>query len=261
MSRLIDRLEKGSQSSSEPMGFGVASGRGDSVAAILLVGRVTTDDLKKDPGLADAPVDAILISLGSAQDAPLDELAGLTKDRLWGVLADGLDEAPATQLKEAGCDFIVFDAEEIAAAVLNDEDLGKILTVERELSEDVARALQDLPIDAVAFLPQGDLLPLTVKKLIDIQQVRGLVDGPFIIDTSAELGASELEAFRKMGIGGLVVELSAADAIAGLKESISNMKRPRPKPASRGMVVLRGPSGYEPASRPGDGEGEDDEEL
>ena len=260
MSRLIDRLEKGAQSSPEPMGFGAASGRTDAVAAIILVGRVTPDDLTKDPALADAPVDAVLVSLDSAEDAPLDELPTLLKDRMWGVQAGGLDEAQASRLKEAGCDFIVFDAGDTAAAVLGDEDLGKILTVERELSEEAGRAIQDLPIDAVAFSPMVDIKPLTIKKLIDIQQVRGLVDGPFIVDTSSELGVPELEAFRNVGIGGLLVELKAADTIAGLKESISKMKRPKPKPVGRGMVVLRGHSGYEPASAPEDGDDEDDED-
>ena len=145
--------------------------------------------------------------------------------------------------------------------MLNDEALGKLLNVGHELDEEVGRAVQDLPIDGVLFSPPGDLLPLTVKKLIDIQMVRGLVDKPLVIEAPSSLGPADLEALRDAGIEGLVVQLSEGDAIGALRESIAALPRRKPSSTSRPVVALRGTTAENASHSHGGDEDDEDEDF
>ena len=205
---------------------------------------------------------AVVVSVDLSEDGLADGL-GVTddaRDHIWGVRVSGASDDQAKQLREAGCDFLMFSADDTAASVLNDEELGKLLYVGHELDEEVARAIHDLPIDGVLFSPRDDLLPLTVKKLIDIQMVRCLVDKAFLIEAPSCLGRADLEALRDAGIGGLIVQLSDGDAIRGLKESIAALPRRKSAPTNRPFVGLSTPApDFESHSHDGDEDGEDDD--
>ena len=224
---------------------------------MMLIGRLAAKELSKNSHLWKAQVDALLIASDSWDKRPLDRIAKSLGDRLWGASVGGLDEEQAQRLKAAGCDYVVFDAEATAAGVLNDEDLGKILALGPDLSEDVARAIQELPIDAVLFSPQEGLLPLTVQRLIDIQLVRSQVDKPFVMAMPSELGQPELEAFRNTDVAGLAFEISSADRVAELRETISNLPRRKPRARSRDAIVPQVAAGF---TRPEQGGEEEDDE-
>ena len=260
MSKLIDRLQKLGEPTAAPLGFGAASRENEGPLSLVLIGAATLVEIRQSPELLDAHVEALAVSVDLSEEGLANDLIESDKDRdrLWGVRANAANEDQAKQLKEAGYDFLIFDAEDTAAAVLNDEDLGKLLDVGHELDEEVARAIHDLPIDGVMFSPRGDLLPLTVKKLIDIQMVRGLVDKPLIMAATSSLGQADLEALRDAGIGGLVVQLSEGDAIGALRESIAALPRRKSSATARPFVALL-TTPTEQAS-PGSGGDEDDDD-
>ena len=260
MSKFIDMLEKVGQQLPSPMGFSPASRHSEAAPQILLVGRLRAEELSKSPGLAEAGVDALLIALESWDKRALDRITKPLGDRLWGVGVSGINEEQARELKAAGCDYIVFDAEDTAAAVLNDEEMGKVIAVSPNLSEDVARAIYELPIDAALFSPEQGLLPLTVRKLIDIQLVRGLVDRPFVMAAPPDLGRPELEAFRNAGITGLMLELKSADHISEIREAISNLPRRKPRATPRGAIVPLVPAGFPQPDQGGEEEGDEDDD-
>ncbi|MCI0440944.1 MAG: hypothetical protein L0177_17700 [Chloroflexi bacterium] len=237
MSKFIEKLEKVGQQMPSPMGFGAMARRNDSPPQVMLVGSVTAQELAKNAKLAEAAVDAILVSLDSASKSAVEKVAGALKDRLWGARVSGLDGEQAKQLKEQGCDFVVFGAEETAAAVLNDEELGKIIDLGSSLEEETARALHDFSIDAAFLAPEGKLHPLTVQKMIGVQRTISLLGKPFLVAVPSELGAGEIEVFRNAGIECLLVELSAADNIRKMKEAIDNLPRRKPKAQSRTALI------------------------
>ena len=253
MSKLVEQLEKAGEPIPSPFGFGAVSRRRDSQTEIVLIGRADADGLGKNSPLLEAQVDGFLVSLNSWNKRSLSSIAGSLADKLWGVSSTQIDRDRADQLKEKGCDFFAFDAGSTAASVLSDDEPGKLITVGPELSEDMARAIQDLPIDGVLFSPEQDLSPLTVEKLMQIQAVRGLVEKPFAMMAPAELGAAELEALRDIGVMGLVVDLTSPHAIESMREAIAKLPRRRPRHQASRALVPQLATGSTPL-------GEDDEE-
>ncbi len=238
MSKLMQMLEKVELQAPPPLGFGRS--RADSAPpSIAIMGRLTPNELAKSKGLADAPVDAFLLKLTEWKDGSLDKASKTLKDRLWGVELGTVDTETAAKLREAGCDFVVFEVEGSAAGLLGDEGLGKLMTTGPGITEEMARAIHGLPIDGVAFTPDGDLNPLTIKKLMDIEAERSLVDGAFVMATPVDLDPSDLEAFRNAGITGLLVALTSAKEVTALKDAIGKLPRRPEKPTRSSAIIPR----------------------
>ena len=123
MSKLLDLLEK-AQTTTPGIGF-AASRQSASTPSLALIGRITAIELRESPGAADSPADALLVTLDPSDGASVGRVGEVLKDRLWGarVGSASLDDAQA--LKDAGCDFVVFDAEGTSASLLNDDDSGQ----------------------------------------------------------------------------------------------------------------------------------------
>ncbi len=260
MSKFIDKLGKTALQLPTPLGFGAAARRGEQAPAIMLVGQATSRELTKEPALAEARVDAILVSPSSWKDNTLDRIKNALGDLLWGVrLEDGVSEAQLGASKDRGCDFVVFDAGSAPASLLSDDDLGKLIAVDGGLEEHAARAIRGLTIDGAVYSPEAEVLPLTVRRLIEIQKVHGLIGNPFVMAAPAELAPAELEALRNAGITALLVGLSELDAIARTKEAIDRLPRNRPKSKSGGGIMPLVPSSVAPPSS--DREEEDDEDF
>ena len=151
MSKFIELLEKVGETAPAPLGFAAATDRDDAVPQMVLAARVLAADVADGPEAA-AEVEALLVET----EYPLpDGAAEALEDRLWGVR---LAPRPSTYtveqveaLVERGCDFVVFESMDTQAAVLNDDDLGKVVTLGSDVDEEVGRAVADLPFDAVLF--------------------------------------------------------------------------------------------------------------
>ena len=261
MSSFIDLLEKSGQRPPSPLGFGASTRNDQGPPAIVLIGRVTADALAADAELAGSDIDALLVSIGKADKKTVRSVSKAAGKRLWGVQVDGLDAEQVERLKEAGCDFLVLDPVTTSAAVLDDEDLGKFIPVDSKLEESVARAIHDLPIDGALFGAE-ELLPLTVQKLIDLQLVRGLIDGPFIVSVPQEIGRGDLLSLRNADVNGLVLDLSKSDKIAALRETIAALPQRRSRQlSSSGPLVPQFGAAFSPPSHDHDDDGDlgDDE--
>ena len=259
MSKLTDMLEKAGTQRPAPMGFGPASRQQTQIPQIVLVGQTTSTRLPSKAKVAKVEVDAFLVSLETEDDATLDSVAGSLEQRVWGVRLGDMTVALADRLREKGCDFIVFEAENTEAAVLTEEETGKIITVGPDVGEETARAIGEMPFDGALFSLEKGILPLTVRKLIDIQLVRGLVDKPFIMEAPAGLGREELEALRNVGIAGLLMDLSSPSAIAETRRAIEDLPSSRPRPGQREALVPV-MSSERPAQGQDPGEEDDDTE-
>ena len=258
MSKFVDMLEKTGEDIPEPLGFGAARNvkRNPSV---LLIGQTSADELEKNSGMADAETDAIMLTMATSNEMALDGVSDALKDKVWGVRVGSVNEEQAASLKDKGCDFIVFDPENTAAAVLNDEDLGKIIAISSEITEDEGQAIHMLAVDCALFTPTESLTPLTVQRLIDIEIIRGIVGKMFIMSGPTDLGKSELESLRNGGVAGLVVNLANADGIAKTKEAIDSLPR-RPDRARGGLIAQAPAAGFAAFASSNDPDEEDDED-
>jgi hypothetical protein len=201
-------------------------------------------------------VDALLITLDSEDSKELTDDADSLEGLVWGVSAPGIDQERMASLKDAGCDFVVFDSS-ANAAVLNDEDLGKIMRVGKDLSEGAAAAIHDLPIDG-ALLTADDLrLPLSVQDLIDIESVRGMLGKPFMVDVPTDLSTPELEVIRDTGTAALAVDI-LSKAVRELAERVDSLKPKRHRSGRRDDLMPSVPLG---ASVDFPQEGDDEEDY
>ncbi len=228
MSRLIDLLDK-TQSTSTALGF-AASRQAAGSPAIALIGRVTAAELAEEAGLVESPVDALLVTLDASDSAAVARVSAALSDRLWGARVGSVSAEDAHALKDAGCDFIVFDAEGTAAAVLNDDALGKVIAVgfdDPDFDEKEGRAIRTLDIDCALFTLTDSLTPLTVQKLLSIQAMRAMVGRRSILTAPADLGKPELETLRNAGVLGIGISLAAADDIQRIKDDIASLPRRR----------------------------------
>ena len=263
MSRLVEKLNRVGEIGYRRLGFGAAIQR-QSTPVMLLVGALSLEELQKNPSLSEASVDAFLISLGKAGKGSLSGAKDALAPLLWGLRV-GPDSSTQTlaQVKETGGDFMVFDADGTPSEVLQDEDIGKILTIGLDLDEGAARGIEDLPIDAVMLVPQDDLLPLTVRRLIDLQATRSLLAKSFLVTVPAVLGAKELISLRDLGVDGLIIDLekTEAQAVLEMRQALAEMPRRRPRTDKIGAVLPQTGLGIGAGESHREGEEEEEEDL
>ena len=223
------------------MGFGAAARRDDVSRSMLLLGTVTLRGMYRVSTVRKKLVDALLITLDSEDSKELTDNADSLEGLLWGVSVSGIDQERIATLKEAGCDFVVFDSS-ANAAVLNDEDLGKIMRVGKDLSEGSAAAINDLPVDGALFTTDDLRLPLSVKDLIDIESVRGMLGKPFMVDVPTDLSTPELEVIRDTGTAALAVDV-LSKAVRELAERVDSLKPKRHRSGRRDELTPSVPLG------------------
>ena len=124
--------------------------------------------------------DAVLIPLSNTEkeaqalSQSLEALGGLP----WGATVEELSAEELGRLKEKGCDFVVFSSARAAAAVLLEEEMGKVLEVETSLPDSQAAALDPLPIDAL--LVRAGAASLTVQGVMELQSLADLTGKPLL---------------------------------------------------------------------------------
>ena len=242
MSKLIEMLDKTAEASPSPLGFGAASGRIPTNPQIVLIGQVAASEVTSDSRPADSKADVFLVTMTSLDGNVLDDIQKALKDRVWGVRVGALNEEQASQLKEKGCDFVVFDPENTAAAVLNEQEMGSIIAVNADLDEETGGAITGLSLDAAIYAPGESILPFTVQRLIEIQLVRDLVGKHFLISIPAGMTTSDLEALKNVGIAGMVMNLSPHEEIAKVREAIGRIPHRRPTSRGRGRFSAQAPT-------------------
>ena len=233
MSRFVEKLEKVGERTSTPMGFGAGARQTSASRSIMLVGTVTPGRLSRVSKQRKNLIDALLVTLDSDDEKILADAAGSLEGLTWGASAPHFDNDRTATLKDAGCDFIVFEATGTAASVLNVDDMGKIIRVSEDLGEETAAAMHDLPIDGALFSPHDLSLPLSVQQLIDLQRVRGMLGKLFLIDAPGDLSSPDLEAVRDAGTAALTVD-ALSKSTTELAKRVDGLEPRRQRPGGRG---------------------------
>jgi hypothetical protein len=199
MSEFIDKLNKLTRVESSPIGF--RRGQADSTARkIQLVSLV----LKGETDSSGA--DFVLIDIRDKGIEP-ESMSGMPDDVAWGAWLKGARQKELKQLKDAGCDFVVFPAKGTPLEITEVKDMGKVLELDTAISDTVLRSVLTLPVDAVLVsVGKGKNSSLTWYDLMILQRFGGFPKKPLIARIPSKASSGELEALWEAGVMAVVTE-------------------------------------------------------
>ncbi len=230
MSKLGNKIRKFTRVEPAPLGFGVAAARPRPPSLLLMV-HGPGSAMRPPANLADSGVDALLLSLNPEKEAA--EAARWAKaagDLPCGVRVPSAGSETVAALKQAGIDFLAFEAESASADVLLDTEMGYVLALSGpDASGDtLLRVMADFPLDAL-WLPDWRG-PLTVQSQLELRRIYLLARTPMLLPVHVDIGAGDLECLRDTGVVGVAVdghEHGAWDRLPALRKAIDALPPPR----------------------------------
>ncbi len=258
MSKLGDKIRRARRPESGPIGFGVTAAR-PGAASVLLMVQGPASSMRPPDDLAGRGVDAVLLSLSNPQ-ADMSQLARWAKkasDVPCGAQVMAASGRTVATLKEAGADFLVFDAEATSAEALLETEIGYVLALSGEPADSFLRALDTFPLDGL-WVDDGRG-PLTVHRQIELRRVHLLSRTPLFVPVRPDIGPAELECLRDAGVVAVSVngmEAGAWEQLGDLRQAIDGLPPRTRRREERPDVVL--PLGREVAPQ---AEEEEEEEF
>ncbi|MBA7654365.1 hypothetical protein ES703_62242 [subsurface metagenome] len=242
MSRFIDKLNQVSRVGHQSMGFRRAQPVSEK-PKILLIASLAGASVG---GLADYVVgaDAGLLRIPklSSGAKTLKEMSQAVPDIPWGGWLRNINQGGIKQMAKAGCDFVVFPAINTPLALLQNDEIGKILEVESSLDEGLLRAINELSIDGVliAAEQEGEYF-LTWQHLMLFQRFAHLLTKPLLVSIPSNVTTNELQALWGAGVDGVVIEVGAgqpADKLKKLRQVIDKLAFPSQRKRGKAEALL-----------------------
>ena len=248
MSKLLDKLERISEGSIQPLGFGAAVAR-TKLTPMLVIASIPAGN-NQLPAIAEkAGADALLLTLESLdkESKALSKISQAKFDIPWGVSAETLTSKVLERLIEAGCDFAVFSSAKTPAAVLNEDKIGKVLKLDPSLPDSLARTIHRLQVEAVLLSPASDdeATTLTVHQLMVYERLGGVAGKHLLALMPLTMSSGDLESLWGIGVRGVVVDISAEQPeqrLSEIKEAILKLPTKRRKPREKMRATLPPPS-------------------
>lgn len=250
MSRLFKKIQQAGKGTPAPLGF--AARREERVPPILL-GVIASRPEEVASALAVAP-DAFLFSSSSPKD--LEALAEAAKEAPWGVAVVPWSASLAEKALQRGADFLVVDMGAPLEA-LNQENLGRVVRLPKDVPEEVANALEPLPVDGV-LLAELQRPPFSLGAAVELAVWRGKVPCPVLVQVERPPSDWELETLRDIGISVLLAAASAVkpNALEELRQRLQALPHRRP---SKERLVPQLPQVPLPGQPPPEEEEEEEE--
>lgn len=239
MSKLGDKIRKATRVEPAPLGFGVAAARPRPPSLLLMV-YGPASGMRPPANLKDSGVDALLLSLNPDKEAA--EAARWAKaagDLSCGVRVPSAAGETVAALKQAGIDFLAFEAESASADVLLDTEMGYVLALAGDPSDSLLRAMADFPLDALWLADWHG--PLTVRLQLELRRLYLLTRTPLLVPVRADIGAGDLECLRDAGVVGVAVdgrEHGTWDRLPALRKAIDGLPPRVRRREERPEVVL-----------------------
>ena len=242
MSRFIDKLNQVSRVVPQAMGFRTAQSVSEKPKILLIASLAGAST----GGLADyiAGADAGLLRIPklSSGAKTLKELSQAAPDIPWGGWPRDINEGGLKQMAKAGCDFVVFPAVNTPLALLQNDEVGKILEIESSLSESLLRAVNELSIDAVLVTAEQDgEYSLTWHHLMLFQRFADLLTKPLLASIPPNVTANELQALWEAGVDGAVIEVEVGqpvDRLKDLRQTIDKLVFPLQRKRGKAEALL-----------------------
>ncbi len=247
LQKAITRIQR--RESIGGLGFGQA--RREAPRAMLA--GVIANDAAAARALLDAGADIVLVRAKDAAGA-LKALKAVADGKVCvGVQVSALDVAGAEALHEAKCDFVVSPLESTAAAALDTERMGHVLSAGPELDDTTLRALGPLGLDALFIEPEASDTSLAGQ--LALVRLSSFTGTPLLVATTPAATVAELRVLRDSGCAAVVSP--GGTTVEQMTQLIANLKAvPAPKKNRReGAEMAIVPSAAQASS-----EEEDDEE-
>jgi hypothetical protein len=125
-------------------------------------------------------------------------------------------DADASQYKDAGFDFVAFDPDRTASTAVLADDIGYVLCLPKEASDNDLRALEGFQLDAIDI---GKIEgALTVRRQMDLRRIFAFARKPMMAHVSSDIASRTLQALRDTNV--LVVAAEQAGDIEKLRAAI-----------------------------------------
>jgi hypothetical protein len=218
MSRFIEKLKQASLSApQQQMGFRVSTSS-SSKPGMLLIACLTEGSKGMDFASYVGGADAGGIDL-SGLPSGYEILKKLSKDVSeipWGgrIADTGGDEIE--MLAGAGADFVLFPASSSIKMSLK-EGMGRVLEIETSIGENLLRAVDQMPVDAVLI---GDVEnSITYHRLMLYRRYATVMSKPMLVSIPPSgVAGSELQALWDAGVSGVLVKVDAGQAVGTVNE-------------------------------------------
>ena len=225
MSKFIKGLKEVSHQKSSPIGFGAKTQA--KILSMLLIARLPQLKADRVSLAISAGADAVW-SAGPKPDAKLPDISKIAASA--GEIPLGVEGIADTPDKiiEAGYDFVVMNTDVLAHDLANNK-IGKVLSINGSLEDNLVMTIGHLPVNAV-LLSEYTQSPLTMLQLMHYQKLISFC-GKLAIALLPSDGA-DLEVMRNIGISGVVVdftEADSADKLTEVKKLIQELPKPRGK--------------------------------
>ena len=160
----------------------------------------------------------------------------------WGGWVKDIKHGEINKIVKAGCDFVVFPEASALLAVLQDNEVGKILEVGASLSEGLLRTVDELPVDAVLITneQEGEYF-LTWHHLMLYQRFATLLTKPLLVSVPSGVTASELQALWGAGVDGVVVGVGTGqpeERLNELRQAIDKLTFPSSRKRKKAEALL-----------------------
>lgn len=259
MSRLLDKIDKLGRGAITPIGFGTHVAQEKSPAMLLIV--LTRANLFKGRMKIQRFCDGFIIR-GSEFSSTTAKGSKELGDVLWGGWPETLKSGDAESLQEKGGDFLVLQGDTIPLEALAEGEMGRILHVSLNVTDQFLRTLDDLPIDAVLLeLTDETSVPLALEHLVQIATIRTMISCPLMIVRPCEPSQQEIIALRNAGVEALVIDIEKASPkeLELLHNSLLNLPQKKSRP-EKAMATLPSLGGGHPPRRPTPDEDPEEEE-
>ncbi len=237
MSQLIKRLRQIAEGSTQRLGF--RAGTASPTQSMLLIAALphSNDDTLTE--VVSAEVDAILLCMEDLESEAqsFQRIVTMASNIPWGVWSTGITNKSIGQLREAGGDFLIFEASAAPAALLQEKELGKVLKIAPPLDDSLMRTIERLPIDAMLIDIATERIK--VSHLMYCQRLADLIPKPLLVAVSQELEDEEIQALRESGATGLVVEIGEKprERLLELHQRIKALPSIQGRWKSRGAIL------------------------
>jgi len=207
MSRFADKLKDALQVAPPAIGFFRSATQSNS-PRMLLVPQIGLEDAETTPDMMKGS-DVVLLTCTKAISAKtMKVLIKATGDISWGVRFTGKPQLKPME----GVDFRVCAFDD-AMLLGGDDASGNVLIVPLELPDNLARTLNDLPIESV-LVDISTAGILTWKDLMHLRRLGDLLAKPFLTLVSASVSEKEIKVLWDAGVDALVVALSSENQTA-----------------------------------------------
>jgi hypothetical protein len=209
LSKLADKIRKATRQAPQPLGFGSAKAASEPTMVLAALG-----DGAAAVDLAKRGADVVIIGSAGAPAASSKPGDGA----IAGAWIAGRADNESTAYREAGFDFVVFGADAAATSLL-DENVGYVMALPDDMSDNDLRTLEAFQLDAVDVGTIDGAM--TVRRQIALRRIFATTRKPLLARVGASITATELQALRDTNV--VVVAAEGGDNVERLRQLIDGL--------------------------------------